>query len=52
MVVGPEDAMREIFHHVIKLAILLTVLSVVYIWIEGKLLRRFKKKNRKKYSEK
>tara|TARA_R110001599_G_scaffold8618_3_gene41748 strand:+ start:814 stop:993 length:180 start_codon:yes stop_codon:yes gene_type:complete len=47
MVVGPEDAMREIFYHVIKMVILLTGIAIFYIWIESKLLKKWKNKKRK-----
>lgn len=47
MVVGPEDAMREVFYTVIKMVIPLTGLAIFYIWIESKLLKQWKKKKRK-----
>lgn len=44
---GPEDAMREIFHQVIKMAILFGGVAIFYVWIEAKLLKKWKSKKRK-----
>lgn len=44
MVVGPEDAMREIFFHVIKMVILLTGAAILYIFLEAKIIRKWKNK--------
>ncbi|WP_342582110.1 hypothetical protein [Vreelandella neptunia] len=44
---GPEDAMREVFYTVIKMVIPFAGLAILYIWIESRLLKKWKKKKRK-----
>jgi hypothetical protein len=45
------DEAREAFHQIIKMAILFGGMSIVYIWVESRLLKKWNKRrllNRKK----
>lgn len=41
------DEAREAFHQILKMAILFGGMAIFYIWIESKLLKKWKKKRRK-----
>jgi Na+-driven multidrug efflux pump len=41
---GPEEAVKETFHQLIKMAILFGGVAILYIWIEKKLLKKLKKR--------
>ncbi|MGO3700852.1 MULTISPECIES: hypothetical protein [Halomonas] len=43
---GAAETAKEVFSHLIKLALLLGGAAVLYVWLENKLLKKFKKKRR------
>lgn len=45
---GPEEAVKETFHQLIKMAILFGGVVIFYIWIESKILKKWKRKKGKK----
>jgi hypothetical protein len=40
---------REAFHQIIKMAILFGGVAIFYIWVESKLLKKWKKKKAKRW---
>lgn len=44
---GPEDAMKELFYSVFKMVIPFFGIAIFYIWIEAKLLKKWRKKSRR-----
>jgi hypothetical protein len=45
---GPEEAVKETFHQLIKMAILFGGVAIFYICIENKLLRKWKNKRKER----
>ena len=43
---GPEEAVKETFHQLIKMAILFGGMAIFYIWLEAKILRNWKSKKK------
>jgi len=41
---SPDEAMREIFHQVIKMVILFGGVAIFYIWLEAKLFKKWKRR--------
>ena len=44
---GAGEAAQELFSHLMKFAILFFSVAILYIWVEHKLLKKFKNKRKR-----